>query len=65
LDLTVFGATTGQTQGNIGPFYTFIYDEETNEITAKSYPNLTPSSSISLSNQGFRIFIDTEEIDIY
>lgn len=56
---------TLQETGVSGDFIIRIFDNDLETISIRSYPNLTPYSDLTFVNIGYRIFINTTEINVY
>ena len=56
---------TLQENGVSGGFIIRLFDNDLEVISIRSYPNLTPYSYLTFTNIGYRIFINTTEIDVY
>ena len=65
LFLQYLNMPTLQENGNSGNFIIRIFGNDLQAISVRSYPNLTPYPNLNFNDIGYRIFINTTQINVY
>jgi hypothetical protein len=62
--LQMLNIPTLQVQGNSGAFVMRVYDQKSDTVIMRSYPQLTPYNSVDFYNSGKRIYLNNKGLQV-